>query len=598
MIRMVAGPFPSRVSLIRRSLSTHLVPMHKLVVSAAVMAVNIVALDAQQITVPAVFANTEGGSTVNVWRASANRVQCLYDSTNFTSQNTGQPILINRVQFRLAGGLATAIVTYPSVEIHLQNAAVDFVAPSATFAANRSAPLGTPNFSGPVTTLAVTSTTPNEYFINIPLTTPFAFTPEAGVDLLMEIVVTAAPTPLLGNTTSTGFLGAAHLCNSVRSPGSSVAPTGTISLFCPVARFGYTNAAGAAVNANYGAGCYDRAVSLYEQFASGANDLAGRTVTLTPNVQGGYTSATTLGATVVAPTVAGLALGDDVVSAVQALPFSFQFPGGSTTSIVIDSNGSIGLSGTVSSSTGGSGSAMLGLPSTRLVPSMQDLVPDGAINNANVFAQLDPSNPNVYLVTWRNVPCFGSSGAPVPTSTFQVALINNGTNDRVEFRFQSLANDSSSGGGVALTGFSRGSSAYDPGSSDLTAGPVSSRTEVQSLKLAAGSRPVINQSITFTTSRIPPTAAFSIYVLSAGQIPAGLDLGIIGALGCNAYVTLPEVLSNLQLGGPTAASVIAIPNSPPLVGQSFFSQAIAFDAAANAAGIIVSNAVSSLMGSL
>ena len=65
------------------------------------------------------------------------------------------------------------------------------------------------------------------------------------------------------------------------------------------------------------------------------------------------------------------------------------------------------------------------------------------------------------------------------------------------------------------------------------------------------------------------------------------------------FVTGGDVSSELQVfGGPTAASVIAIPNSPPLVGQSFFSQAIAFDAAANAAGIIVSNAVSSLMGSL
>ena len=81
-------------------------------------------LCAQQIGVPAVLANAEGGATANVWRAGPNRVQCLYDASNFTSQDTGQPMVIDSVQFRLGGGLLSTIVTYPSVEIHLQNAAV------------------------------------------------------------------------------------------------------------------------------------------------------------------------------------------------------------------------------------------------------------------------------------------------------------------------------------------------------------------------------------------------------------------------------------------------------------------------------------------
>lgn len=572
--------------------------MHKLAIASTAIALSMAALSAQQIGVPAIFANSEGGSTVNVWRAGSNRVQCLYDSTNFTNQNVGQPIVINSVDFRLAGGLAAAIVNYPSVEIHLQNAAVDYLVPSTTFASNRSVPLGTPNFSGPVNTVAVPGTTPNGYFISIPLSTPFTYTPEAGVDLLMEIVINAAPVPLLGNTTSTGFAGAAHLCNSVRSPGSIASLTGTASLFCPMARFGYTNVPGAAINESYGIGCYDRAVSLYEQFAGSANDLTGQRVTLTQNAQGGYSSATTPGAAIVLPTVAGLALGDDAVSAVLPLPFTFQFPGGATTAIIVDSNGSIGLSGTVGSSIGGSATAMLGLTSARLVPSMQDLLPDGAVNVANVFAQVDPRNASVFLITWLNVPCFGSIAAPAPTSTFQVALIDNGTNDRVEFRYQSLANDSSSNAGVAITGFSRGNGANDPGSSDLTAGPVSSQTEAEALRLTAGSRPIINQSVTFTTRDISATAAFSLYVLSSGQYNPGLDLGIIGAAGCKAFVTLPEILSSFQMGSPTAATILAIPNDPYFVGLSVYSQAIALDATANAAGILSSNGLSSLIGSL
>jgi len=574
--------------------------MHKFTLSAAAIALSVASLAAQTITVPSAFAAAEGGTTGNVWRAGINRVQCFYDTTNFTGQSTGQPIMISAVEFRLAGGLAANIVTYPSVDIHLQNSAVDFLAPTTTFATNRSAALGTPNYSGPVTTTAVGGTTPNDYFISIPLSTPFTYQPEAGQDLLMEIVINAAPAPLLGNTINTGFVAATHFANSVRSVNSTTALTGSVSAFCPVARFTYTNAPGAALKSDYGVGCYDRAASIYEVFAGSSNDLSGQKVTFTQNAAGGYDAVTTAGAAIVLPPAGtvGLALGDDVVSAVQTLPFTFNFPGGATTGVIVDSNGSLGIAGTVGSTIGGSAATLLGLPSVRLAASMQDLLPDGATNVANVFAHVDTRNPSILYYTWLNVPCFGSIAVPPPTSTFQIALIDNGTNDRVEFRYQTLVNDSNSNTGIAITGFSRGSGANNPGSSDLTAGTVSSVGELKGLKLAASARPVINTSLTFTTSNIPASTAFTLYVLSVGQINPGVDLGIIGAPGCNAYIQLPEVLSNFQIGGPTATTVVSIPNDPFFVGQSFYSQAIGLDATANAAGITSSSAVSCLMGSL
>jgi hypothetical protein len=460
--------------------------------------------------------------------------------------------------------------------------------------------LGTPNYSGPVTTVAVGGGTPNDYFISIPLTTPFTYQPELGQDLLMEIVINAAPTPLLGNTINAGFSAATHFANSVRSVNSTTALTGTASAFAPVARFTYTNAPGAALKSDYGVGCYDRAASIYEVFAGSSNDLSGQKVTFTQNAAGGYDAVTTAGAAVVLPPAGtvGLALGDDAVSAVQTLPFTFNFPGGATTGVIVDSNGSLGIAGTVGSSIGGTAAALLGLPSVRLAASMQDLLPDGATNVANVFAHADARNPSIFYYTWVNVPCFGSIAVPAPTSTFQIALIDNGTNDRVEFRYQTLVNDSSSNTGIAITGFSRGSGATDPGSSDLTAATVSSVAELKGLKLSASARPVINTSLTFTTSNIPASTAFTLYVLSVGQINPGVDLGIIGAPGCNAYIQLPEVLSNFQIGGPTATTVVSIPNDPFFVGQSFYSQAIGLDASANAAGITSSSAVSCLMGSL
>lgn len=572
--------------------------MQRLPISTVVAALFAATLSAQQIVVPDFMANAEGGTTQNVFRELSNRVQCVYDTANFTNQDTAQPIVINSVEFRLGGGLATTITTYPLVEIHLQNAAVDHLALTTTFASNRSAPLGTPNFSGPVTLQAVPGTTPNGYFVTIPLTTPFTYFPESGSDLLMELVINGAPTPAVINTTASGFGTPASLCNSVRSPGSTVALTGTVSRFCPLARFGYTNAPGAALKSNYGVGCYDRSVSLYEQFAAGASDLAGQRISMALNGQGGYTATTTSGAGIVAPTNVGLALGDDQVSPAIALPFTFEFPGGSASSIIVDSNGSIILSGASGSSIGGNAATMLALPSTRICASIQDLLPDGSTNVANVFAQVDARNANQFYITWVNVPCFGSTAVPPPVCNMQIALINNGTNDRFELRYLSYANDSSSNAGVAVTGFSRGSNGVDGGSQDFTAGSPSSQTEAQAVRLAATNRPVIGLTQNFTTSNIPATSALSLYVLSTGQLNPGVDLGVIGAAGCNAYVTLPEVLSILQLTNPTATSGVSIPNDPFFVGQSFYSQAVVLDATANAAGLLVSNGVTSLMGSL
>lgn len=571
--------------------------MNRFLITAVAAALGATALTAQQIEVPSFMANAEGGSSVNIFREVSNRVQCVYDTSNFVVQDVAQPIVINTVEFRLGGGLATNVTTYPLVEIHLQNAAANYTALSTTFATNRSAPLGTPNFSGPVTLVPVAGTTPNGYFLSIPLSTPFTYFPESGSDLLMEIVINGAPTPAVLNTTATGFGTPASFCNSVRSPGSVAALTGSISSFCPMARFGYTNAPGAAINDTYGIGCYDTAQSLYEEFAAGASDLAGQRISMTLNVQGGYTATTTPGAAIVAPTVAGLALGDDQVSAAIALPFTFEFPGGSASSILVDSNGSIILSGTSASAIGGSAAAMLALPSARICASIQDLLPDGATNLANVFAQVDSRNANQFYITWVNVPCFGSTAVPPPVCNMQIALINNGTNDRFELRYVSYANDSSSNAGVALTGYSRGNNGVDGGSVDFTAGTVSSQTDQGRLKLAPSSRAVINTNLGFVANDIPVTAGLSLLVVSAGQ-DLGTDLGGIGAAGCSAYVSLPEIVTVSLLTSPSSTASVAVPNDPFLVGQSVYSQAVSFDALANALGMISSNGVASLIGSL
>jgi len=51
------------------------------------------------------------------------------------------------------------------------------------------------------------------------------------------------------------------------------------------------------------------------------------------------------------------------------------------------------------------------------------------------------------------------------------------------------------------------------------------------------------------------------------------------------------------LTNPTSSATFTIPADPFFVGQSFYSQAVSFNAGANAFGVISSNGVSSVMNS-
>lgn len=566
--------------------------MNKLVSAASLLllAATAIAQSQARIPDPAVFPG--GGSSGNIWRAGLNRVQCLYDSSNWVGQGIGQPITISGLEWRTNAAVAAAI-TYSSVEIHIQPAAVDYLAPSTTFASNRSAPLGTPAYAGPIT---VNAGVIGDYVINLPLTVPFDYSPEAGQDLLVEIVILAAPTPLAGFTADTGFTAATHKCNSVRSVGSTVALTGSISAFCPVLRTTYSNQPGAAIASRTGAGCYNSSASFYELFAGSTNDLSNSTVSLT-QAGGGYVAVTAPGSTLIpvpAGTV-GLALGDDAVSAVLTLPFTFDFPGGATTGIIVDSNGSIGVAGTVGSSIGGTAAVLFGLPSVRLAPAMMDLLPDGTTNVANVFAYVDPANASNYVITWSGVPNFG---AAVPTpSTFQIVLTDAGTADSVEFRYGAVVNDSSSNAGAMITGFSRGSAGVAPAAPvDLTAGPVVTGADQRALAMT-GNRPRTGTNWSLDVSNIPAGGVLGIDII--GFADPGLDdLAFLGLPGCGLRASLDSLSAYLPTGA-THNFVLAIPNDPTLTGLAIYSTSAMYVLPApNAFGAITANGVAGVVGTL
>ena len=340
-----------------------------------------------------------------------------------------------------------------------------------------------------------------------------------------------------------------------------------------------------AQNTTYGAGCPNISATAYELIQPNTIDLSNTSIRLTPNAQGGYTFGPGTG-TNYTHTAAGLALGDDAV-ATLALPTAFNYPGGSTSTLTICSNGYIWMQSPNTLADFSPTVAELFSNPARLLPMWCDGVPDGAANVANVFAEVDAVANKAY-VTWSNIPIFGGVGG---TMNVQCELeLATGV---VEYRYGAV-----SCGNTAIVGWTPGTglSAINAGSIDISAqlatGFSTNATERAALALATSNNPVIGTTMTVTASNIQATVAGTAYILSPGQVNPGLDLGSIGAPGCFAYVTLPAILVDLMIGNPTATSTLVIPADPSLAGQRFYSQALSFDTAFNLA---TSNGIASLM---
>ena len=540
------------------------------------------------VTAPAMFASTEGsGISTGIWRAGTNRVQCIYDTTNFTGQGVGvnTPMLIDELEWRLAGGLPGALITYPSVNIYLQYAQTDYLSQQTTFAANRTIPFPTtPNFSGPVGVRKAWSLTPNKFSIRAKLQTPFLYDPTLGQDLLVEFEIMQQPNPLTASSMSTSSNAALHAANSVRST-STLATFGTASAFCPVCRFGYSVPAAAAITKPYGQGCYDRRQSFYQTFQGGGFDLGGWPVhsfLLTP-ANSGYTVSPGSN-TWYTPVSAGLNLTDDSVAYVS-LPQSFVSPAGATNQLTICSNGFVTLNGSSTNTSYVPTAAALLAGEPRFCLLWADILPNSTFN---VKAESGPGN--MYYVTWANVPTYptyGTSGVV----TIQLAMnLNTGT---VEFRYQGCTVPSPS-----LVGWSPGVSSLDPGGCNLHDLPFATSPDRASPQLSASPRAVTGYTVTYTVSRIDPTAYFSLLMMNVGGVDPGVELSILGMPSCWLYVNFPPAVMHVLLGIPTATFQLTIPNSPSLAGIGIDNQAAVWVPGLNPFGAVTSNGLVTIVGTL
>jgi len=334
-----------------------------------------------------------------------------------------------------------------------------------------------------------------------------------------------------------------------------------------------------ATKAPYGTGCGGTAVSCDEAVyeTQGGFDMANSGMTF--DYDGGadsYTLTPNAG-TWVTPTGTILSLNDDSQTTIS-LPFTLDYPGGSTGSLNVCSNGFI--------SAGSNGTAYNPSVSTFLGgnPMWAALWHDLSPNQAGDV--LVDSNAARVIVSWDGVENYTGS----LTATFQVQFWANGD---VHFIYQTIG----VAGNDYLWGFSRGG-ASDPGSIDLSANlnsgiAVCDSTGTPNIAHDAATRPIIGTNLSLDTINGSSNAPAGLVIFGFTQV--SLDVTFLGLPNCTLYTTLDDIQVFPMFGG-SGSFVWPIPNNASLSGATIFTQTLVPDALYNAFGAALSNGLSLTLG--
>lgn len=553
------------------------------------------ALSAQTLVIPVAAATADLPSSTT-WPfdlAGSVRTLYVYDSAHFTTQGVSSPILISRIRVRANGATATWLGdTIPSVTLDVSTAAVDYNAISTTYNANHG-PDRAQVFNGPVVIPGGSSTagTPGPWTVDCAFTTPFLYDPSSGdltIDWICSGLVSATTTPTPDASNTTGQALAKRVYTTAYAGGT----TGTLwsGEAAHALEFTYTIANGYASAQPIGVGCYDRFASVYETFTGANFDLdtpAGNSILVAVNAAGGFTFAPGTGAWFV-PTSPDLLLADDSLSPPLALPQPFQFGATLTASVKMCSNGYLWLRDIETIADLSPTPAELLQQGPRIAAAWTDLNPASAVNGVRVGTVHYDVNPatNTPVFTWLNVPEYGTANV-ANTNTFQIELIASGL---FEIRWQDVLTTPAR---AILSGVSFGLGARDGGNRDISASvPFSTSGDLLPLRVAASARPTLGTTIQIDTTN-PSVLGVGLNFLGLTPIPLpGLDLSILGAPGCTAYIDVGTAIGNVisnVLPGLSMSAPLALPNNPALVGTVVYSQSVWLDASANAFGVITSN---------
>jgi hypothetical protein len=563
----------------------------KLLLLAAVLPT----LPAQTLLIPAAATTGDLSSTTG-WPfdvVSNMRILYVYDSSHFTTAGITSPIVITRLRLRANGAAATwPGETISSVTVDLSTAPLDYNVISTTYDSNHG-PDRAQVWNGSVAIPGGSSTagSAGPFVVDINFSTPFLYDPNSG-DLTIDYVssgpTVVTNTPTLDASSTTGQA----LARRVYTLGYTGGTTGTLwaGESAHAIEFTYGVAAGYASSQSYGAGCYDRAGSVYEAFTGATFDLdtgsPTNSIQFTPSGAGGYIVVPGSNQ-FFAPTSTDLLLTDDSLAPAQTLPFAFPFGGTTTNAIRICSNGFLWLNGTETSADLSPTASELLQLAPRIAPHWTDLNPAtlvGGVRVGSIHYDVNPVSGHA-ICTWLTVPEFGNPGN---LSTFQVDLAPTGA---FELRWQSCTLTATR---ALMTGASKGLGARDGGSVDLsTALPLVTFADAEALRLSLSARPRLGTTVQLATSN-PSSQGVGVNFLGLAAIPApGFDLAPLGAAGCVALLDINQaignVISNLGLPGTSLQIALPIPANPALAGLSLWTQSIWLDAAANALGLLSSN---------
>lgn len=318
-----------------------------------------------------------------------------------------------------------------------------------------------------------------------------------------------------------------------------------------------------------GNACVD-AIYEYPSFS-----MANNSMTLEYN-NGDYTLVAGQG-TWIPPAGANLGLGDNQ-EVIRNVGFTLPYPGGSTGTIRICSNGWI-TDGIYTGSSNILPDPQEFLLHAMWAPLWRDLNPAAG---GSVWHDITAQR---CVVSWISVPNFFNAGS----STFQVQFWNNGD---VHFIYQNVNVQ-----GDYLAGFSP-AGASDPGSvtlsSNLNGGLGICTSSQPEMALSTSARPVLGQSLDFYTDNIPTLGLFGTLILSTTPFPSPVDLTFLGMYGCELYQSVEFGL--LIAGYQTATTPFQMPINPVLAGFELYCQSSYLTPMINPFEMVVSNGLKLTVG--
>jgi hypothetical protein len=307
----------------------------------------------------------------------------------------------------------------------------------------------------------------------------------------------------------------------------------------------------------------------------------------------------------VAPTTPSLTLGttgssscgtgcwDDGLSTPITLPFTFNYPGGSTDDITIGSNGFIYLGAIANNAYTWCGPANGSLAvlvnnAPRISAYFHDLDPS---LTGGIYYEIEAGGSSV-TITWENVPEWNVPGT---SNTMQLTL---DASSNVFLTYGNLANTAQD----AYWGFMPGNgTALEPPldiSALLTTGAMTytSGDGAFSPVLELDARPVIGTTITFTTTNVIPGTILQVLAAGTALPPAPVNLGIIGMADCFLQVNPIVLLTGVINPNNEFTQPLVVPNDISLFNAQLGLQAAPFSPGYNSLGFLISNGLCARIG--